>query len=155
MKKQIFKSQCGNTFWKNEKNYEQNGFPLHEEDGSLGEVSRAVGARRLTRSTGTRSTGYEQNGIHKLPTKIDHTIRMLLDWADANINLLIIKKEIFICMTLGAMCQKTKFRDFKCSAFKMSLNQNLHIQARLKRVHLNFQVWVELIWIHLFYWKNL
>jgi len=35
---------------------------------------------------------------------------MLLDWADANINLLLIKKEIFICMTLGAMCQKTKFR---------------------------------------------
>jgi len=62
------------------------------------------------RSTGTRSTGYEQNGIHKLPTKIDHTITMLLDWADANINLLLIKKEIFICMTLGAMCQKTKFR---------------------------------------------
>ena len=72
---------------------------------------------------------------------------MLLDWADANINLLLIKKEIFICMTLGAMCQKTKFRDFKCTAFKMSLKQKnlLQIQARLKRVHLSFKVWVELI----------
>jgi len=47
------------------------------------------------------STNYPQKSI---------TITMLLDWADANINLLLIKKEIFICMTLGAMCQKTKFR---------------------------------------------